>query len=65
MCQWLPQSTRGSDPLNAPEPVYGQLRVTSNAQKLHLVQRLRHLLGRNDLDRVTEGAQGLGHGLMR
>jgi hypothetical protein len=55
--QWLPQSTRCSDPLNAPaaepvQPVYGQLRVTSNAQKLKLAQRLRHLLGRNNLDRL-------------
>jgi hypothetical protein len=57
MSQWLPQSTRGSDPLNAPEPV-------SNAQKLQLAQCLRNLLGLNDLDRVTEGAQGTGYRLV-
>jgi hypothetical protein len=45
---------------------YSQLRVTSNPQKLQLAQRFRHLLGRNDLDRLrnTRGAQGVGHGLM-
>jgi hypothetical protein len=56
--QWLPRSTWGSDPV---QPVDGQLGVTSDAQKLQLAQRLRHLLRRNDLDRVTDGAQGICH----